>query len=73
MVEADHPATSAPAIDLPGPKYETSPSIQLPEGPMFKALASRGVHTVWDLLFGEAGCPIPCTNERILSVTWVTS
>jgi hypothetical protein len=58
MTEVDHSATSSyqrSDLDLPGPKYESSPTSQLPKGPTFTALASGGVHTVGDLLFGEAG------------------
>jgi len=40
---------------------------------MLNALASRGVHTRWDQLFGEAGRNHTNTKERVLSVKLVTS
>ena len=53
----DHSATSVAPSICQGPKYDSSLTIQLPDEPTFKALASGGVHTPWwDLLFGEAGC-----------------
>src|SRR5208282_2541949 len=58
-------------LDLPGPKDNQHRQTDAHRDPR-SALASRGVQTRWDQLFGEVGRIHTNTNERVLSVKLVT-